>query len=44
MKHPDITLQLNEILPHSTEKEAKPQSTVRTLEKNNDCPISTNNA
>ena len=33
MKLPDITLQLNEIQPNPTEKQAKPQYTVRTLEK-----------
>ena len=33
MKLPDITLQLNEVQPPPTEKEAKPQYTVRTLEK-----------
>ena len=32
MKLPDITLQLNEVQPHATEKEPKPQYTVRTLE------------
>ena len=33
MKLPVITLQLNEVQPHPTEKEAKPQYTVRILEK-----------
>ena len=33
MELPDITLQLNEIQPNPKEKQAKPQYTVRTLEK-----------
>ena len=33
MKLSDITIQFNEVQPHPTEKEAKPQYTVKTLEK-----------
>ena len=38
MKLPDLTLQLNEVQPHSTEKQVKPQYSVRTMEETTIAP------